>query len=572
MSPQRTNPIARLLPSLLDVAFLMPLALLFLWMEGAKRLLGDGDTGWHIRAGEWILQHGRVPSTDPFSFTKSGEPWYAWEWLWDVGAAWLHQHGGMAGVVVASMLLLSLTYALLFRQVRAECPNVLIAFGVTFAATAGSTVHWLARPHLFTLLFVVIFCGVLESARRGRVRLLLFLPPLMVIWTNLHGGFFVGILLVGCYAAGELALWLVDERPEDRRLALQRSRPFLWTGLASAAVTLINPYFHKLHVHMWKFLTGDFHLRYISEYQSTQFQNALARWYEPLILLGVAAAAWSLYQKRFAHAFLLAGWLHLALFSVRNLPIYLLVAAPLVAGMLYDLTGALADAPLAAWVRRGIRGFQNFAREFGENDRLPRVHAVSAIGFLALAAGFYMPDPPSAFRAEYDAKKYPASALQALQTADASGNIFTDDEWGDYLIYRLYPRTRVFVDGRFDLYGEKFTETYLDLLNAKYGWERTLAGYGVNTVLLRINTPLTAALKESSRWRTVYDDGIAIVFRNEAAAAGRAVTAAERTSSQSAEGGNAIPAPPAPSGEAFGPRVSKSRRIEGAPGPQERCS
>ncbi len=519
MNTAKPNPVIRLLPSLTDVAFLMPLALLFLRMGGAKGMLGDGDTGWHVRTGEWILQNGSVPRMDLFSYTKSGQPWYAWEWLWDVGAAWLHQHAGMAAVVLASMLVLCFTFAMLFRMVRAECPNVLVAFAVTFAATAGSTLHWLARPHLFTLLLVVVFCAVLERARQGRVRLLVILPALMVLWTNLHGGFIVGIILIGCYAAGELTAWLLEKDQEKALRALRRSKPFVLTGLASAAATLVNPYFYHLHVHMWRFLSESSVWRYISEYQSTNFQNNLTPWYEPLVLLGVAAAAWCLYRKRFAQAFMVAGWLHLALFSVRNLPIYLLVAAPVVAGMLQDLLILLAEAPLAPWVGKTVRAFENFAADFGANDRLARVHLASALGFLAIAVIFYAPAPPAKFRAEYDPKQYPVRALAVLRGPEMSRSIFAEDVWGGYMIYCLYPQTKVFVDGRFDLYGEAFTKKYLNVLNAQYGWEDTLNKYSVDTVLLRVDTPLTGALKESRRWRPVYDDGMAIVFRSEAALA-----------------------------------------------------
>jgi hypothetical protein len=521
MDTGKPSPVIRLLPSLTDVAFLMPLALLFLRMDGATRMLGDGDTGWHVRTGEWILRNGGVPHTDLFSYTKAGQPWYAWEWLWDVGAGWLHLHAGMAGVVLASMLVLCLTFAMLFRIVRAECPNVLAAFGVTFAATAGSTMHWLARPHLFTLLLVVVFYAVLERARRGRPRLLVTLPALMVLWTNLHGGFFVGIILIGCYAAGEIATWLLEKDSEKAMAGLRRSRPFVLAGLASAAATLVNPYTYRLHVHMWKFLSGASLWRYINEYQPTEFQNNLALWYEPLVFLGVAAAAWCLYRRRFAHAFMLIGWLHLALFSVRNLPIYLLVAAPVVAGMVQELLLRLAQAPLAPWVGRTVRAVESFAADFGVNDGFARTHLASVAGFVAMAAIFYAPAPPAKFRAEYDPKQYPAQALGVLRGQEMSRSIFADDEWGDYLIYRLYPQTRVFVDGRFDLYGEEFTKRYLDVLNAKYGWEDTLKKYSVDTILLRVDTPLAGALKECRRWRPVYDDGMAIVFRSESALARR---------------------------------------------------
>ncbi|MEN6533453.1 MAG: hypothetical protein ABFD89_07310, partial [Bryobacteraceae bacterium] len=84
MSETKPNPIIRVLPSLTDLAFLMPLVFLFVRMKGVTALLGDGDTGYHIRAGDWMLANGRVPDHDIFSFTRAGEPWFAWEWLWDV--------------------------------------------------------------------------------------------------------------------------------------------------------------------------------------------------------------------------------------------------------------------------------------------------------------------------------------------------------------------------------------------------------------------------------------------------------------------------------------------------------
>src|SRR5579871_895144 len=112
MAQTKTNPLLRVLPSMTDFAFVMPVIFIFAGMKGARTLLGDGDTGWHIRTGEWIMSHGRVPHVDIFSFTKNGQPWFAWEWLWDVIFAWMHQHWGLATVVVASALVISFTSAL----------------------------------------------------------------------------------------------------------------------------------------------------------------------------------------------------------------------------------------------------------------------------------------------------------------------------------------------------------------------------------------------------------------------------------------------------------------------------
>ena len=107
---------------------------------------------------------------------------------------------------------------------------------------------------------------------------------------------------------------------------------------------------------------------------------------------------------------------------------------------------------------------------------------------------------------------FPAGALGVLGS-DPSARVFTKDQWGDYLIWSLYPKQKVFVDGRSDFYGDDFEEKVIDVFNVKQGWEKTLSRFGVNTILLSPDTPLAGALKESVRWRVVYDDGVALVFR-----------------------------------------------------------
>jgi hypothetical protein len=516
MTPVKINPAVRLLPSLTDVAFLMPVLMLFFRLDGAKQLLGDGDTGWHIRTGEWILANGRVPDRDLFSFSRPGEPWFAWEWLSDVIFGWLHREAGMNAVVLFSILLLCLTSALLFRLTLRACGNPLIAIAVTFLATAGSSIHWLARPHLFTLLFLVVFCSLLARAAEGRTRLLLWLPALTVLWTQLHGGFFVGIVVVGTYAAGEIFAGLMAASAEERSAALRRSRPYFLALLGCAAATFVNPYFYGLHVHIVKYLRDPYHFRVISEFMSISFQHPAARYFEIMIVLGGATAMWSLYKRRFTHAFLIAGWVHLALMSARNIPLFLIVAAPAVALALAEGLAILREAKLATWARMACAKLQDTSARVAAMERLPRLHLVSAGLMAGLALAFYQPAPGKAFEATYDSERYPDQALTAL-AGRIPGPIFTHDEWGDYLIYRLYPDTKVFVDGRSDFYGAKFGEEWLDAMNAKHGWQAHLDRYGIEMVLLPPDTPLAGAMKETRRWKPVYDDGIAIAFRAEPA-------------------------------------------------------
>jgi len=503
----------RLFPSLTDVAFLMPIVFLFTRMDGAKSMLGDGDTGWHIRTGEWILANGRVPRQDMFSFTKPGQAWYAWEWLWDVCFAWLYHHGALASVVSASILVLCVTFALLYRLTLRHCGNPFLAIGTTFLACVCSVLHWLARPHLFTMLFVVILLMILERVYQGKARWLLATPPLMILWTNIHGGFLAGLIILAGFAAGEALRAIFAAEPRERSVALQRAKWFGAAGLASAAATLVNPYTYHLHAHIYKFFTEPYHLQNIVEFQSISFHEPAALYLEVVLLLGAVTAGWFIAKHRnFIPLVLIAGWAHLALFSARNIPLFAIIATPFVAQALDEMLRGLERARVAAWVAQVVSGFRKTGAEFAHMDRPWRIHALSVAATGILAILLASPAAIGKLKPEFDPKNYPTQALSVLRASPES-RIFTGDQWGDYLIYELYPAHKVFIDGRSDFYGQEFEQKFFDLMSVKYDWQQYLTQYNIDTIVLSPTTPLASAIKESCHWRAVYDDQVAIVFR-----------------------------------------------------------
>jgi hypothetical protein len=528
MKDARHSVAIKFLPSLADFAFLMPIAFIFGRMAGMGALLADCDTGWHIRTGEWIATHHWVPSTDLFSYSKAGAPWFAWEWGSDLVMAGINALGGLQLLALCAMTLIATTFALVYRLARRKA-NPIVAVVLTMLAAAASSIHFLARPHLATLLFLVLFYAALEQVREGRERLwgvpyLAILPAATIIWTNLHGGFFVGVVVIAAYGGGELLRAALGPEAQRKEATIQ-ARKFFLSAAAAMAASLVNPYFYHLHVHMAKYLVDPYNSEHIVEFLSPSFHLPQAPYFESMLVLGAAAACWHVAQGKFTEAVLLLVWAHGGLLAGRNIPLFMIVAAPPVAAAVQQWLDRIPEWNVAQWVRRLAAGINRVAARTAETEAIGRWHLISLGGMALIAALIYAPHPPKKFRAEFDPKSFPVGALTVLGK-DPSARIFTKDQWGDYVIWSLYPGHKVFVDGRSDFYGDEFEEKVLDVFNVKYGWEKTLGRFGVNTILLPPDTPLAGALKESSRWRVVYDDGVALVFRPAAWTGQQTISAA----------------------------------------------
>ena len=504
-----------LLPSLSDLAFLTPILVLFWCTSGVGWLLTDSDTGWHIRTGQWILQNGRVPVADLFSFTKVGQPWFAWEWLSDVLMAVIHQHSGLAGIVLVSLLLLGVTSVCVYRSTLEESGHRVIAIVLTGLAMAASTIHWLARPHLVTPLFAAAFCWMLNRTERNRKpAILLALTTLTILWVNLHGGFFVGIVLLITYAIGAAAENLVHGM---RQNAWVRARKYLWTAGACSIASLVNPYGYHLHVHVAYYLGTSFYFQRISEFQSIDFHSFTAAYFETLLVLAIAAAVWHLNAGRLVHVVVLLSWSHLALFSARNIPIFAVVAAPGVGLAMREwLEYASSRWPLQ-WpgkLSATLKELEDGLQMIATSDQRRRWHVVPGLAVLLLALLLAHSGRARALRAEFDHDRFPADAATFLSQNESGAPIrlYASWQWGGYLIYRLWPSIAVFDDGRTDFYGPAFVEEGVRAWDACPDWASILERYRVNAALLPVDSVLTTVLRERGDWKPVYQDHIAVLF------------------------------------------------------------
>jgi hypothetical protein len=231
-----------------------------------------------------------------------------------------------------------------------------------------------------------------------------------------------------------------------------------------------------------------------------------------LILFGGVACVRSLRRGDFIHPLIFLVWLHLAVTSARHSPIFVILITPWVCRELGDLLAEIKGARIHSRIEAAIVSFSTSAEEFSQNDRVERFYLTSLLAFVLVAAALYSPQPATNFRAEFNPRHFPVAAAAKLNSGETAGPLFSTDLWGGYLIYRLYPSLKVFIDGRSDFYGPAFVKGYLDILNAQPGWDDRLERYGVSRILIPSYIPLSAVLKESRHWRIVSDDGVAILF------------------------------------------------------------
>ncbi len=498
-----------LVPALSDCLFLAILLWGFAAGSGWSVLLADGDTGWHIRTGEYILSTRSVPRHDLFSFSKAGRPWFAWEWLSDITFAVLHRAWGLKGVVVFTGLVLSLASTLLFRYAVWRGANVLAALVATLIATGASTVHYLARPHIFTILGLTVTLWVLECDRRKPGRAVWWLVPGMVIWTNLHGGFVAGLACLALVTAGAAWKAILDAPSVLRWDAVKR---YGWLTMACALATLANPYGWRLHEHMLSYLTSGWIREVVDEFQSPRFRSESMLQFEILLFAGVLLVPILFRQRRLAELLMVLFWAHSALVSARHVPLYVIVAAPIGAEG--------ASRWWAAWSggfgRRSIVGtLRDCLDDFSLGSQRSSLWAPVVLLGLSLV--------PWKGPADFPANKFPVTAVARNRdvitpSTGALPKILTSDQWGDYLIYHLYPKGRVFVDGRSDFYGPVVGRQYLDLLNGAPNWERTMEAYGFDLALVPSEWPLAQLLMRHPEWRVRYVDGQAVLLERQAQA------------------------------------------------------
>jgi hypothetical protein len=508
-SVETTPPWVRwIMPSVADLIFVALLCVL-VFTPLAVRLLGDAGIGWHIRTGQQILATHAIPRVDSFSVSTSGKPWFAWEWLYDLSVGRLDASLGLNGVVWFSAVIIAAVFAWMFHVLIARGAHLCVALGLLLLAVSASTIHFLARPHLLSWLFTLLCFWILDSSERAsfdqsaRDRRLWLLPPLIVLWVNVHGGWIVAFVLLAIFWLGAVWNWFSAKEHclEDslRKIsATQRIRDLTAIGLLSAAASLLNPYGWKLHAHVYSYLSNHFLIDHIDEFQSPNFHGIAQKCFLALLLITLTALALRARPLRLSQGLTILFAVYAGLYASRNIPVSSLLLAMILGPLLSS--------------KSPVGGFFQRMANIESRQRGHAWPALATVFTLWIAYSGGRLDSTLLMNAHFDPHRMPADAVNFLVNQDVKGPVLSPDYWGGYLIYRLYPREQVVVDDRHDLYGEAFFKSYLNLIHAEPGWKEFLHEHPSPCVLLPKSSSLSSVLSESRDWKLIYADNVADIF------------------------------------------------------------
>jgi hypothetical protein len=424
-----------------------------------------------------MVEHGRIPREDIYSFTAAGTDWVVQSWLAELAYGLLDRALGPLGVRLLGAVTGALIAAFSYRLALRLSGDRLRAFGLTLGAIAASFTLWAERPLFLGILALVGLLWVVEvpDSALGR-RPLVALPVLMWLWINVHGTFALGFAYLGLHLAGRWAQGAPPWRGREGDL--------LRATLVTLALCLVNPFGPALLLFPVELLRRGDILKDVVEWASPNFRSVQGITFA--VWLAIFASCLALAPRRPGRrdVVVTVPFLLLALWAQRNIALAPLVGLP-VAARLAAATRARPD-PVGA-----------------VNRMLAAV--VVAFGLLMTAEALAQP--------HFDLGKYPVEAMRAVEDQGLLGRrLLTNDSWGGYLIARWWPDQKVFLDDRYDMYPPAITNDFVRFTRLKRGWEEVLDRYGIEVVVWRRDHPVTRFLERDPGWSPVHRDRLAVVF------------------------------------------------------------
>jgi hypothetical protein len=446
----------------------------------------DPDLWWHLQTGQDIVLSKTIPHVDIYSFSKAGSEWVTHEWLSEVFIYAVYRSAGWGGLLFIFSGLITIALYITYRRCDDQPPYVAALAGL-LAAAASSPLFGI-RPQMITFLFASIYIALLSRyERNGQSRPLWWMVPIMLLWVNFHAGYALGLALIALYFIS-IAL--------DRKWHLLLPPAMLF--VACTAVVPVNPNGFRMFSYPLETLTSPAMFAFIQEWASPNFHELTFLPLALLLFLVLGALALTPKRVRMGELFLLLVTSFGALRSIRHIPIFALIAAPIFARHLWYLMES------HGW-EKSFTPREVPARLAGLAFSLVLLFALAALGIVRVKD--FVSNQPS-----YEAKNYPQAAVDFLEAQQLPGPIYNRYIWGGYLIRKLYPKYPVYIDGRADVYGDAFIIETMRTDSGYAGWQEPLERLAIRTVLVSPEEPLSSLLRQDEKWNRVYEDRQAVIF------------------------------------------------------------
>jgi hypothetical protein len=324
----------------------------------------------------------------------------------------------------------------------------------------------------------------------------------MVVWVNMHAGFAFGPALIILTIAG-LVLEGVLSRADSFGVIWRRVRPLMLVGLLCGAAIMVNPHGARMYMYPFETLKSHAMMKYIEEWLSPNFQELMFQPFILMIFATFSVLALSSRRLRLLDLFLLLATTAGGLRSARNIPFFVLVAMPLLVEHSWSWVTAQR---WGQWLTRPEK------LEVGSQAMLKTALNVVLLVSLPLGMVALRLQRSVANQSTAEAKVFPVAAVDFMRAQNPPQPIFNDYGWGGYLIWKLYPDYRVYIDGRADVYGDAFMEEFLSAQSGQKGWRGPLDKYGIRTVLIKPDLALASLLRQDEAWQNVFEDQQAIIF------------------------------------------------------------
>lgn len=467
----------------LTIQRVMLVALFALIFTMALRIPVDTDTWWHIRSGEYTLEHGIIRE-DPFSHTMRGEEWINHSWGSQIILYGLWKLAGDTGLALFTALFATAGMIVLYFVCTG---NPYMRAFVLILGAATAAVFWSPRPHMLSFFLSTVILYLLFLYKRRGVDRLWFIPPVMLVWGNLHAGFSIGFILMAGVIAGEI-LGNLFNRGGEQVIPPSGIRKLLIVALVSVVALIVNPYFVDILRVPFETVGIGALRRFIEEWNSPNFQERQT-WPFIALLLGLLGAVGASSRRLdWTNFVLVSGTAFMALLYGRNIAVFAVVATPVLA---YHLDSILEER---GWTLQPLRRV---------SARQARINAILVLGIIVgtLLNLISVLDPE--FVDEAQREHLPVQVAEFIAAERPNGPMFNSYNWGGYLMFAL-PDYPVYVDGRTDLYGNEFLTRYLQTASGAEDWEEHLDEDGINMVVIESASGLARQLADEPGWTRIY--------------------------------------------------------------------